>query len=216
MEKALKRWARKYGVEVNDVQRPFKEENGETFRFQDKYTASVEEHKREHEEFERSINKLGKALTTFFREYVKIGKDKRMTMDSLMRKNQALYNKLDEKQKEVASFIIQRYLMSLEGGPGGDGGCSGDCGGFPGSGGGFPGSGGGFPGSDGGYPGDFGGFQGGSGGFAGMNEGYPKNYDGYYGNEALHGNIDGDTGIGPPFSSESNSDEEILDDSRRI
>ncbi|VDM60468.1 unnamed protein product [Angiostrongylus costaricensis] len=158
MEKALGRWAKKYGVE-------------------NKYKASVEEHKRQHEEFERSVDKLLKVLAKYFKEYVKLVKDKKMTIDGLSRKNLALFNKLDEKQKHVVSFIVENYLLNLEGIPGDDGGCSGDCGEYPGSGGGYPGGGGGFPGSGGGYPGGFGGFQGGSSGFSGMNEGYPESYE---------------------------------------
>ncbi|VDM60469.1 unnamed protein product [Angiostrongylus costaricensis] len=134
MEKALGRWAKKYGVE-------------------NKYKASVEEHKRQHEEFERSVDKLLKVLAKYFKEYVKLVKDKKMTIDGLSRKNLALFNKLDEKQKHVVSFIVENYLLNLEGIPGDDEGCTGDCGGFGGSGRGYPGGGGGYPGGGGGYPG---------------------------------------------------------------
>uniref|UniRef100_A0A0K0DCV3 DUF148 domain-containing protein n=1 Tax=Angiostrongylus cantonensis TaxID=6313 RepID=A0A0K0DCV3_ANGCA len=172
VEKSLQRWAKKYGVE-------------------DKYSASVEEQKRLQEEFERSVNKLMKALTTYFREYTKLGKNKRITMDSLLRKNQALFNKLDGKQKEIASFIMQKYLTNVEGIRGGDGGCSGDCGGF-------------LENNEE-YPGNYRGFQekglsGSNEGFLGSNGGSSENFGGLSGNNGMHGIIGVYNGNGPTFS----------------
>lgn len=95
LETSLERWAIKYGVEA-------------------KYRALVAQFEKEKTELVRSLTELSHKLTTFIKEFVKLGGDKKQTIKSVFWDSEELYNTLDEKQKAIISHIFQIYSPNIE------------------------------------------------------------------------------------------------------
>ncbi|VDM60471.1 unnamed protein product [Angiostrongylus costaricensis] len=95
LEASLERWAKKYGVE-------------------EKYKALLAKYEKEQAEFARSLTELYTALSTFIKEHVKLGSDKKQTIESIFKESEVSYNKLNEKQKAVVSYIFLVYSQDME------------------------------------------------------------------------------------------------------
>uniref|UniRef100_A0A0K0DAN6 DUF148 domain-containing protein n=1 Tax=Angiostrongylus cantonensis TaxID=6313 RepID=A0A0K0DAN6_ANGCA len=95
LEESLESWAKKYGVE-------------------EKYKALLAKYEKEQAKFAQSLTELSTVLSTFVKEYVTLGSDKKQTIESIFKESEMLFNKLDEKQKAVVSYIFLVYSPNIE------------------------------------------------------------------------------------------------------